>query len=503
DFADFIRSTGPDKEQNIALPLLANRSMTSLHSVQGVRPSMTGGASSRSNQNQNQNQNQDFVGQSPNRRHSTGKASVSSLADTRRKPQDIPPVPSLKNRTNMQPRSPTGGGSGSSGLADFIRNGPPGPQPNGPQPNGPQPNGPQPNGPQPNSERRNSRGAAPHRSTMDSADLNGLVNDRPGDRAPNTNLGAAERAYAGPGSRDSVQSARASAGSRASAGLPNGNSNARLVAQPAHAAPVQRLEPPEPRMPVRKRSRVKDPYAIDTEDEDDDLLTAMPKPKARHEENLIDFLRNVPPPTVNQPPALPNSTTGGRTILNGTLPAQRGPKGPPSLGPGPGPGRPASASTTSLSLNGTTTMRRASLTSSSAGASSVPSARPAHITNQVSSGTSVPKAGSSSSGSTGNPGAAMTPRSAGSKDVKLARLDAFHPNDLADFLRSSGPEAVNRVNPAYASGALHAAYDDDDDERSPHAGGGAPAPPPTVGRGPREARKAKKFWRKRTYLDMP
>ncbi|KAK5132435.1 hypothetical protein LTR04_004850, partial [Oleoguttula sp. CCFEE 6159] len=42
DFADFIRSTGPDKEQNIALPLLANRSMTSLHSVQGVRPSMTG-----------------------------------------------------------------------------------------------------------------------------------------------------------------------------------------------------------------------------------------------------------------------------------------------------------------------------------------------------------------------------------------------------------------------------------------------------------------------------
>ncbi|EFX02600.1 hypothetical protein CMQ_2529 [Grosmannia clavigera kw1407] len=52
-------------------------------------------------------------------------------------------------------------------------------------------------------------------------------------------------------------------------------------------------------MPKRKTRRVKDPYAIDLSDEDDEELYASvgrgPKPAAK-EESLLDFLNSVPPP---------------------------------------------------------------------------------------------------------------------------------------------------------------------------------------------------------------
>lgn len=56
--------------------------------------------------------------------------------------------------------------------------------------------------------------------------------------------------------------------------------------------------------PKRKQNRVRDPYAIDIDELDDDedieaLSLIIPK-KKREEESLIDFLRNVPPPP--QPP---------------------------------------------------------------------------------------------------------------------------------------------------------------------------------------------------------
>ncbi|KAJ9309078.1 hypothetical protein DTO217A2_1447 [Paecilomyces variotii] len=50
--------------------------------------------------------------------------------------------------------------------------------------------------------------------------------------------------------------------------------------------------------PVRKQRRVRDPYAIDSEDEDDlEELLEGPKAKPqREEESLLDFLRSEPPP---------------------------------------------------------------------------------------------------------------------------------------------------------------------------------------------------------------
>lgn len=61
--------------------------------------------------------------------------------------------------------------------------------------------------------------------------------------------------------------------------------------------------------PVRKQTRVRDPYAIpDSDDEEDDemleeLINA--KPPARQEESLIDFLRSEPPPDFSQPAPQP------------------------------------------------------------------------------------------------------------------------------------------------------------------------------------------------------
>lgn len=58
--------------------------------------------------------------------------------------------------------------------------------------------------------------------------------------------------------------------------------------------------------PVRKQRRVKDPYAIDTDSEDEieSIAPARAKPE-RKEESLADFLRDcAPPPSVNETPQL-------------------------------------------------------------------------------------------------------------------------------------------------------------------------------------------------------
>ena len=53
----------------------------------------------------------------------------------------------------------------------------------------------------------------------------------------------------------------------------------------------------------RKQRRVRDPYAIDTDSEDEVISKGPAKPR-REEESLMDFLRNVPPPT---PTSLPSA----------------------------------------------------------------------------------------------------------------------------------------------------------------------------------------------------
>lgn len=56
-------------------------------------------------------------------------------------------------------------------------------------------------------------------------------------------------------------------------------------------------------MPKRTRRRVRDPYAIDFSDEEDDDFEVLPKPPVKQEESLADFLNNYAPPP--EPPSQP------------------------------------------------------------------------------------------------------------------------------------------------------------------------------------------------------
>ncbi|KAK6530706.1 hypothetical protein TWF281_007545 [Arthrobotrys megalospora] len=76
------------------------------------------------------------------------------------------------------------------------------------------------------------------------------------------------------------------------------HSQADLIKKPEPPQPSPRV-PQRPQTeggPTRKQVRIKDPYAIDSDDDEDDDLFDRPAPKARQEESLIDFLMNAPPP---------------------------------------------------------------------------------------------------------------------------------------------------------------------------------------------------------------
>ncbi|KAI9671973.1 MAG: hypothetical protein M1817_002296 [Caeruleum heppii] len=73
------------------------------------------------------------------------------------------------------------------------------------------------------------------------------------------------------------------------------NSQSGLLRRNADAAGSSDFD--EVPMPKRKQRRIKDPYAIDSDSEEDYDITSTPKAKPqRQEESLMDFLRNVPPP---------------------------------------------------------------------------------------------------------------------------------------------------------------------------------------------------------------
>ncbi|KAL5350100.1 hypothetical protein ACLOAV_005137 [Pseudogymnoascus australis] len=75
-------------------------------------------------------------------------------------------------------------------------------------------------------------------------------------------------------------------------------SSSTTVKKPAQPQVHRATFDEEDMMPKRKTSRVRDPYAIDySDDEDEDDEFTLPKgPPKRVEESLIDFLNSVPPP---------------------------------------------------------------------------------------------------------------------------------------------------------------------------------------------------------------
>lgn len=290
DFADFIRSTGPSKAQDVA-PVInpANRSTTSLHSLRSAH--ITGSSS---------------------RNSSPGGERTKSLTKSTMENENIPPVPPMpsKGKGAMQPRTANAAINGNSELIDFLRS-----------------------GPEQNGQHRISRSVAPFRSTMDSDQLKDLGDrlngDAPLDLRLNTNVGPAQSQPSASSTRPGRTTSRS--------GVPNSNAGAAVhpahsgqpqslstsMVHPAHSGEPQSLSalPATSRNslapsgePMRKRHRNKDPYAIDTDEEDDDLLTALPKGK-RQEESLMDFLNSMEPPKDNAPRPITNGTTARTSSL--------------------------------------------------------------------------------------------------------------------------------------------------------------------------------------------
>lgn len=246
--------------------------------------------------------------QAASRSSSPGGASARSLHRAAVAKDPVPPLPPVpaKSKTSLQPREPIiHADPGTSELIDFIRTGPRDPQTGEAR------------------QHRISRTVAPFRTTMDSDQM-----DEWGERLAaqpdiklNTDVTSAPSLRSGSSLKTST---RTSANSRSA--LLNGNNSASDTVHPAHSGQPQRLvssalkptaSAPAEGFPTVKRYRNKDPYAIDVDSEDDDLLTALPKQK-REEESLIDFLKNTSPPKDTSRPHHPNTTAAAGAAKNNT-----------------------------------------------------------------------------------------------------------------------------------------------------------------------------------------
>lgn len=299
----------------------------------------------------------------------------------------------------MQPRNAqVPNVDGTSELIDFIRTGPSGASalPAGEQ-----------------REHRIPRAVAPFRTTMDSDQLQEW-----GDRIAvqpdlklTTNIPVSSVAPSVKSACSAKSSNRASANSRSALLQHNSASPNNDHTHPAYRDEPPRLtsalpksvQPAGGEVAPKTRFRNKDPYAIDLSDEEDgDLLTALPKNR-RQEESLIDFLRNSEPPISNNP----------RTAANGTTVSK--PQGPTVVGP---PRRGSSLAATA----GLQTL----------GADAVSMGRGP----QVPPKPNAPRNGTTAIavGPITKPHQRLEARNDGPKNTTVGGT-----TDLADFLRSSGP----------------------------------------------------------------
>ncbi|KAI9693394.1 MAG: hypothetical protein M1820_009323 [Bogoriella megaspora] len=490
DLADFFQTTAPEKESG-PVPLLLTRSQSN---SADVARKATGSSYGQSSKNDRRNS----LGKSTNR----SSLSAASKSDT-------PPMPATApKKMGLQARDAVSSSSPSNDLIDFLRQGPP-PGMNGIASTTNQP-----------------RHTAPSTTTRDTSTIGSL-------------------------------SARTSANSRTGLLAQTNSPSSSSVSQPAYSSSKQALSPPGGGSSLgagapdlgKKRYRNKDPYAIDLDDDDEDLLTALPnqggRPK-RQEESLIDFLNSVEPPTFNEPKPL-SASAAARSMsnVNGTKqqantsrkaetssPSNQGSSfktRPPPIDPSPSHpstsgfrqnGAPPSRSgilstTTNRAPNGgtttTTSVGGAPISPLAMNAPTPPHTRPASVSNNSSSQLpssssspppAVPSAtnGFSNTNTTSTISASNKPRpkiearspgvatkSAGS----AARLDAFHTDDLADFLRTSGPPDGGAPAPVVGRGRVGNGEQGEERRRDGGKDGG--------GRG----KRGRFPWSRRTYLDMP
>ncbi|PLN79918.1 hypothetical protein BDW42DRAFT_118418 [Aspergillus taichungensis] len=193
----------------------------------------------------------------------------------------------------LQARSAaTSKGDETSDLIDFIREGPP-----------------------TSGAHRIPRTVAPFRDTMDSDDLQSLEHGA-------TTQGEGDSSATSTRVNSMTAQSTASTGSRTGP-VESSNRTTTQSGPPKRYSimPVGQAISEENPFPARTQRRVRDPYAIDLSDEDEELeelLMEGAKPPPQ-EESLADFLRNAPPPADTGPPqpllinanAAPPKSSGG------------------------------------------------------------------------------------------------------------------------------------------------------------------------------------------------
>ena len=272
DFADFIRNTGPEQIKTLPKLPLSSGSINAKKAPSGSDKKA-----------------------SPANKMAAGKLAKS--------PTPAPVLSGKKSEIKAARKSATGArlqareaaikrNDQSSDLIDFIRQGPPADHAVG--------------------AHRIPRNVAPFRTTMDSDEIQALGHGRARDTSSMTST------------QDSLlntRSIQSSINSRTGLIDPPSRSNTKPTSNPSPIQPKpMRSSSPPLGQPIRKQRRVKDPYAIDT-DSEDERMADTPKPR-RAEESLMDFLKSATPPANNAPaPIVVKSAfdgipdnTNGRTL---------------------------------------------------------------------------------------------------------------------------------------------------------------------------------------------
>lgn len=206
-----------------------------------------------------------------------------------------PSIGGSVSRARLQARDATVDNSNdNSDLIDFIRRGPP----NSGNPRIP-------------------RTVAPFRSTMDSDQLAGAV----GGKAIDASLPDIHDTRASQASTNATELSAPSIQSSV-------NSQSALLGRMQGNAQNSSLFDDSDMMPTRKQRRVRDPYAIDfsDEEEDDGFDLEQPAPMRRaqpKEESLIDFLRNAPPPPPSNPAPLSLPRTSSMPVQPAPAPKKK------------------------------------------------------------------------------------------------------------------------------------------------------------------------------------
>ena len=303
DLADFLKNTAPPGE-TVARPQTSKSSEGPKHKpiVPRVPSQPSPAAHGRETKagpsaSTRDSANYTVTGPDSPASPSSGRASVKTKSNKLRRFSDATelsrklssrPASATSNATarapgpKLQARSAaTSKGDETSDLIDFIREGPP-----------------------TSGAHRIPRTVAPFRDTMDSDDLQSLEH------------GAADQGDSSATStRVNSMSAQPAASTASRTGLVESSNQTTTQSGPPKRysiMPVGQAIPEDNPFPARTQRRVRDPYAIDLSDEDEELeelLMEGAKPPPQ-EESLADFLRNAPPPPDTAPqPLLINSNS--------------------------------------------------------------------------------------------------------------------------------------------------------------------------------------------------